>query len=172
MREMLKHGLITPGEKVLDFGAGNGRLAIPLAKHCEVKVIEANPQRLAHLKRIGLKEADEDERFDVAIAFFVLQHQSLATARELTAMLARRAQRFVFSYPTYELLAERRKSKLKWVPLAEMKQRPVPDCNHESALCYESELPMLFEGSGFDVTALRYVRLSHLGYERLREIRR
>jgi 2-polyprenyl-3-methyl-5-hydroxy-6-metoxy-1,4-benzoquinol methylase len=169
---LFEHVLIIPGEKVLDFGAGGGRVAIPLAKRCEVKVLEVHPDRLRHLKRIGFSEAEDGEQFDVAVAFFVLQHQSLATVRELTAMLSRRAERLIFTYPTYELLEERPKSKLKWVPLAEFVQRPVPDCNHESALCHEEELPMLFEGSDFDVTTLRYVRLSHLGYERLREISR
>jgi 2-polyprenyl-3-methyl-5-hydroxy-6-metoxy-1,4-benzoquinol methylase len=172
VKDMLRAGMIVPGEKVLDFGAGEGRLAIPLSAYCSVKVVDAEHERLERLKQIGFEVAVEDEEFDLAIAFFVLQHQSLANARELTTRLSRRVKRFVFTYPTYEILEFRPKTDLEWVPLAEMVQQPVPDCNDLSGVCHESEIRSLFKGSGFDVRTLRYIETSTGNHERLREIRR
>lgn len=170
-RFLFNKGLIKPGEKVLDFGSGSGRVAVPLSKQCTVKVIEGNEGCLANLLDCGFERPEPGEKFDVAMAFFVFQHNTLEKVRAITHSLSYMARRLVFTYPTHELLALRPGNKLKWVPAAELKEQPIPDCNHLSGVLHEAELPTLFETSEFDVSTLRFVVAQAMGKERVREIK-
>lgn len=169
-RMLFKKGLIKPGDKVLDFGAGSGRVAVPLSKQCSVKVMESNQSILANLLGCGFKQPAPGEKFDVAIALFVFQHNTLERVRALTHSLSYMTKRLIFTYPTHELLAKRPGNKLKWVPAAELPEQPVPDCNHLSGVLHEAELPTLFETSEFDTDTLRFVVAPAMGHERIREI--
>lgn len=80
--------VVPPGGRVLDVGAGRGRLAVRLAEHSdEVVAIEPDPERAAHCVKavagrgnVAVVAADllsarlEESSFDAVVCHHVLQH--------------------------------------------------------------------------------------------------
>ena len=151
---LLESGCIKPGTTVLDYGAGLGRIAIPLSRFCDVRVYEPHEASLRHLTRNGLSDEFAEEH-DVALCLHVLQHLSLVDAREVLTQLSGLADRLLFTYPTYEQVARCTGiTSDQFIPALEMVTDP--DCS-ASGILPVAAFGVLMDGTGWDVMTCREV---------------
>lgn len=100
-------GIVTPGLGVLDFGAGLGRLSIPLRDvGCQVTAIDRRDDMVAYLKEHDIRTLQAEDasvvqggRFDLAIATYVLQHMGRLRARAIVEQISKVTDRFYFTVP-------------------------------------------------------------------------
>lgn len=115
------------GSKILDFGAGNGRVAIPLAKlGYNVLAVDSSPDKLDRLTRYArqqgatvatLKNDGRDlvkalgrRKVDVVVVYSVLIHHDFAGGEELVRALAgvlKKGGALVADWPTSDTPVER-----------------------------------------------------------------
>lgn len=70
---------IKPGYKILDLGAGDGKISAELAKKCEVLAVDYVPDFISKINSVrhkicDIRDFDTDEQFDTIILFGVATH--------------------------------------------------------------------------------------------------
>jgi SAM-dependent methyltransferase len=147
-------GLVTPGLRILDVGAGLGRLAIPLqAMGCTVHAVDARADMVEHLEAAGVEAMHYDgvpdalgtDSYDLVLAMHVFQHQGRHHVEALLKSMHRVAPRLLFTLPTAEAYAHRLPA--DYVLGHGTTERFV---NCERSFTYlEAEVPQLLHGCGY-----------------------
>jgi len=108
-------GLVVPGLRILDIGAGLGRLSIPLqAMGCTVHAVDSRADMVAHLRACGIDaqqgdgvpDALDDDSYDLVLAMHVFQHQGRQHVERLVQRMSYVAPRLLFTLPTVEAYAK------------------------------------------------------------------
>jgi SAM-dependent methyltransferase len=147
-------GLVRPGMRILDLGAGLGRTAIPLQRMgCTVHALDRRADMVQHLLSHGIQAlqreaivpADHPEPYDMVLALHVFQHQGREHVVQLLREIAAVSPRLLFTLPTVE--AYRGKLPHDYV-LREGSTERFADC--ETSFTYrESRVPVLLRDGGF-----------------------
>jgi len=112
--KMLEDGIIEPGIKVLDYGAGLGRLSIPMQKAgILVTAVDRRRDMRDYLVKNDIRtflaedlKKIEGEYFDMAIAMYVFQHMSRDVAREIIRQIANVTHLLYFTIPTVSMFPD------------------------------------------------------------------
>ncbi len=109
-------GLVWPGLRILDVGAGLGRLAIPLqAMGCRVHAVDSREDMVDHLRNAGVEATLGDgvpgdlepDSYNLVLAMHVFQHQGRQHVERLLQSMCRVAPRLLFTLPTAEAYGHR-----------------------------------------------------------------
>lgn len=159
VRSLHADGLVVPGLRVLDIGAGLGRLSIPLqAMGCTVHAVDSRADMVAHLRAAGIDARQgegvpdvlEDDSYDLVLAMHVFQHQGRHHVQRLVHRMSCVAPRLLFTLPTVEAY-------VKGLPhdyiVGEGTDERFVDCER-SFTWRESNVPGLIAGSKY-ITCVR-----------------
>lgn len=162
MERIAAWGLPIAGTMILDVGVGVGRLAVPLAERGAIMVAcDENPAMIAYLGReaphlhlrtgptLSILAGFEGVRFDWACCCFVLQHNTLVTARRIVRAISRVTDRLLFTYPTCELVAARNQPGMTLADIMETDDGPVEERHKISRMLPEAEVGPLVVGDAF-----------------------
>lgn len=148
----VKNRLIKEGYRVLDFGAGLGRISIPFNKVANVIAVDGNPKMVQFLKDNNI-EAFLDtncerfigkEKFDFVVSSYVLQHIHFPEAQEIVRQISEITDKFYFTYPIIDLYDEP-----TYVHYTKSKKVGLLDSHDVSRKISLADLPKLFETSKF-----------------------
>jgi len=154
-----KHGLIEMGDRILDFGAGLGRISIQFSKVADVYAIDGNEKMVEFLLEKGIKAevgsdckklVDNKEWFDFVISPFVLQHIHFPEAQKLVGQISKITDRFFFTYPIMEDGIEN-----NYVHYTKSKKVLLLKSHDVSRTMKLEELPELFKLSDFDTKTIK-----------------
>ena len=103
-------GIITKTDKILDFGAGVGRITIPLkADGFNIEAIERQEQRVKYLEDNGVVAFKsetfspvQDKRYDMVFANFVFQHMGRGMITKLFKQASEITDKLYFTIPTID----------------------------------------------------------------------
>ena len=113
---LVAEGLIRPGLRIVDIGAGLGRLAIPLQDMgCHVHAVDSREDMVQHLRNAGVEATLCDgvppdmmpDSHDLVLAMHVFQHQGRHHVERLLQDMSRVAPRLLFTLPTAEAYGHR-----------------------------------------------------------------
>lgn len=104
---MLENGMLKPGMKVLDFGAGVGRLSVPMAEAgAQVTAIDRRDDMITYLTSCGVECFQSEDAlpvmgksFDFAIATYVFQHMGRLRARHIIEQIGLVTDKLYFTIP-------------------------------------------------------------------------
>lgn len=152
----IKKGIVEKGMRVLDFGAGLGRLSIPLHRAgIDVVALERRTAMVEYLINRGIVvRSGEDmralsgEHFDVVIAAFVFQHMGKKRAMELICQAAKISDVLYFTIPTTSFYESHDIENPYIIEVGQSDRELFVDT--ECSYCYKDEdVPTLIEGSDF-----------------------
>lgn len=164
---LIDAGYIDASDKVIDYGAGLGRVAVPLRTlGIDIRCYEPHKESAEVLNSKGLRVEpdprgkltllDRYEPADVSLCLFVLQHLSLADAFDAVRACSMLSDRLIFTYPTYEQIARcDHLTSNDFVPARTMETSE--DCSR-SAIMPIAYFGVLFYHTQFDVMTLREVQ--------------
>ena len=140
-------------DPILDYGAGLGRMAVPLIElGYDVIAWDDDPQMRDSLRALGVFVDRPSRNYATAVCCYVLQHQSEATAKAILQVLAAYCHRLIFTAPTFELFCGNPPP--NYVRLAEKQDRLTEIRSAESWIVAESEIAGLLDRTGFDSSTL------------------
>ena len=164
-----RQGLLKDDDRVLDYGAGLGRLAVPLMNAgLDITAADECPRMRQFLDWRNIPTLTPQQvpqigrRYDVAMCCFVLQHNPWDAARDIVARLGVAARRLVFTVPTvsqWRMMG--RDVPESYVNPAAITDRAVGHREEMSALYSDDDVRALFAGSRWDVSTLRRVDGMH-----------
>ena len=149
------NGCVKDGDRILDYGAGMGRLSKYFNEFCEVVPIDANPGMVEYMKSIGLNPLLRNDcsrvkgRFDFAISLYVLQHIPFKKSQKIIGQISKLTDVFYFTYPLDFISDSYYYYKQEPKPLED-----IYNCSHVSRSMSEKELGVLFEKSSFNIDTL------------------
>lgn len=159
VKDFQKKGFLKPGQRILDFGAGLGRISIPFSKVCkEVVAIDGNPEMVAYLQKAGVNATLGTDctgvtgKFDFIITAYVLQHMIWDKAIDLVGQFSKLTDTLFFTFPTHERCnADVNK---RYLSPEAAKDLPVTESHNYSRILYHKDLYRLFVKSDFDIKTL------------------
>jgi 2-polyprenyl-3-methyl-5-hydroxy-6-metoxy-1,4-benzoquinol methylase len=153
-------GYLKPSYRILDFGAGLGRISIPFSKACrELVAIDGNPNMVAVLKEHKIKAFLGDNcdmvkgPFDFIVTSYVLQHIPWGKTIDLIGQFSKLTDVLFFTYPTYER-CEKRINDTYTAP-EKAGDLPVEESHNCSRIIHLADIGKLFVKSDFDVRTLK-----------------
>jgi len=158
----VSHNMIKPGMRILDYGAGLGRLAIPFNKIAKVVALDVNPDMVAYLKEHGVEAYLATDcnavqgPFDFAISCYVFEHNSVEDCQTLVKQICKLTDIFYFTYPTVEAFDS--KFPPGYAYYKQIEKLPLLVNTQTSRMMYYRELPLLLKGSTFDPNSLYWVK--------------
>lgn len=102
VQKLTSQGIIKPGMRILDYGAGVGRVAMHLDN---VLAVDALPEMVAHMQDKGINAVQADNlsevsgEFDLIMAFFVFQHMGFNRVREFCDVASKKTNKILFTVP-------------------------------------------------------------------------
>ena len=147
--------IIKAGTKVLDYGAGVGRLSKAMQEAgCDVLGVDRLPDMVSYLMSQSIKAIDDqtfkeiDEKFDFAIATYVLQHMGIDKARDVIKEIGRVTDTFYFTVPELSIYKDSGMPENYMLGIESSGDEVFNEC--EKSFYYRNEdIDILFEGCGF-----------------------
>jgi ubiquinone/menaquinone biosynthesis C-methylase UbiE len=158
----VSRGMIKPGMKVLDYGAGLGRLAIPFSKIATVKALDVNPDMVEYLNEHGVEASVASDcegvegTFDFVISCYVFEHNMIEDVQKLIQQMSKITDVLYFTYPTIEVFNGVFPN--NYQHYKELERLPLIENTQTSRMMFHRELPILVEGSTFDSNSLTWIK--------------
>lgn len=114
LRVFKEAGIITSNTRMLDYGAGLGRISIPFSSICKVTAVDGNLEMVKYLRKAGIsaKTCRDGKNltgtYDFVMVAYVFQHIPTELTRKILGRLALMAPTLYFTFPTFELFEELR----------------------------------------------------------------
>lgn len=151
------NSLLKDGYKILDYGAGLGRVSIPFSRISNVTAIDGNPDMVEYLKENGIMaylssncDPVMDQKFDFVISNFVLQHMHFPDAQNLVSQISNITDTFYFTYPIIE-----DGGLDSYIYYKDSYKVDLLESHDISRKMHIYELPILFEKSNFDTKTIK-----------------
>jgi 2-polyprenyl-3-methyl-5-hydroxy-6-metoxy-1,4-benzoquinol methylase len=152
-------GILKPNMKILDYGAGVGRMAIPFNRIANVTAIDGNPKMVKYLTENGILAFCGDDctsvinkTFDFAMSMYVLQHIHFPKSQEIVRQISKITSTFYFTYPIIEMNAPE-----SYMHYTDSYDIDVLESHHYSRKMSEKDLPKLFEKSQFNSNTIKNI---------------
>jgi len=158
LKMFLENGWIKKGYRILDYGAGLGRISIPFSKIADVTAVDGNKEMVKFLKSKKIKasclsnldDLNFNKKFDFIISIYVLQHIHFPNAQKLVTKMAELTDTLYFTYPIEEDGCPD-----SYINYKQSYEVPVEDSSDVSRKMKLEELPILFEHSDFDPNTIK-----------------
>lgn len=154
-----QNSLLEKGHKILDYGAGLGRVSIPFSRIADVTAIDGNPSMVEYLRENGIKAHFSNncdpvmgERFDFVISNFVLQHMHFPDAQDLVSQISKITDTFYFTYPIIEDGVMD-----TYIYYKDSYKVDLLESHDVSRKMHLHELPILFEKSNFNTNTIKRI---------------
>jgi len=152
-----KKSLLKEGQRILDFGAGLGRVSIPFNRLAHVVAVDGNPSMVEYLKENNIEaylsnncEFLIGEKFDFVISNFVLQHMHFPEAQVVISQISEITNTFYFTYPIIE-----DGGCDSYMYYKDSFKVDLLESHDYSRKMHLNELPELFELSDFDTNTMK-----------------
>ncbi len=152
-----KNSLLKEGQRILDFGAGLGRVSIPFNRLADVVAVDGNPSMVEYLKENNIEaylsnncEFLIGEKFDFVISNFVLQHMHFPEAQLVVSQISKITNTFYFTYPIIE-----DGGCDSYMHYKDSYKVDLLESHDYSRKMHLNELPELFELSDFDTNTMK-----------------
>jgi len=154
-RMFIENGFLKEGDKVLDYGAGLGRVSIPFSKIAKVIAVDGNREMVEYLKSKGIDASlklDKELDFDFIVCAYVLQHIHFPEAQELAKVFSEISPRLYFTLPIIDDGVDD-----SYIHYSKSFYVPIEESSNVSRSMYLKELPILFEKSKYNPKTIRRI---------------
>jgi len=163
-----EEGILREGMKILDYGAGLGRLSVPFSEMAKVVATDPNEKMVEYLESVGIeayKRKDcrmlKQKDFDFILSAYVFQHIPLELTQRITRQMAKFSNKLYFTFPTYEMFEKLGRD----IPINydRPKEKDEDELNefgtHDfgSIILNEKELKILFDKSDWNTRTIKQV---------------